>query len=112
MDKEALKKEVVKKVLDNVGINGGTYLGLAEEERKEHYINIATKIIGLAIDALIDLGYKKELPLTYHKFLFVEDGSMDTDELEDIVDADIKVVVCKKGAGLPRLMDMKDKTLV
>lgn len=48
----------------------------------------------------------------YTKFLFVEDGSVDTDSLEkDLIkrNPEIKVVVYRQGATMPQLVDiMKD----
>ena len=47
----------------------------------------------------------------YTKFLFVEDGSVDTDSLEKDLkkhNPEIKVVVYRQGAVMPQLVDIKE----
>ena len=48
---------------------------------------------------------------TYTKFLFCEDGSVDTDSLEKDLrkhNPEIKVVVYRQGASVPLLVDIKE----
>ena len=47
----------------------------------------------------------------YTKFLFVEDGSVDTDSLEKDLrkrNPEIKIVVYRQGAAMPHLVDIKE----
>lgn len=47
----------------------------------------------------------------YTKFLFVEDGSVDTDSLEKDLrkkNPEIKIVVYRQGASVPQLVDIKE----
>ena len=47
----------------------------------------------------------------YTKFLFVEDGSVDTDSLEKDLkkhNPEIKIVVYRQGAVMPQLVDIKE----
>ena len=47
----------------------------------------------------------------YTKFLFVEDGSVDTDSLEKDLrkrNPEIKIVVYRQGAAMPQLVDIKE----
>lgn len=47
----------------------------------------------------------------YTKFLFVEDGSVDTDSLEKDLrkrNPEIKIVVYRQGAQMPQLVDIKE----
>lgn len=47
----------------------------------------------------------------YTKFLFIEDGSVDTDSLEKDLrkhNPEIKVVVYRQGANAPQLVDIKE----
>ena len=49
---------------------------------------------------------------TYTKFLFIEDGSVDTDSLEKDLrkkNPEIKVVVYRQGANAPQLVDIKEQ---
>lgn len=48
----------------------------------------------------------------YTKFLFVEDGSVDTDSLEKDLkkhNPEIKIVVYRQGAIMPQLVDIKEQ---
>ena len=109
MVKEELKKKVTEMVLDTIKSENHSHSYYQEIDR---YRGITTNIVDMAIEAMIELGESHSMPLTYHKFLFVEDGSVDVAELENIVDEDIKIVVYRKGGNMPRLMDTKDKILV
>ena len=49
-------------------------------------------------------------PKRVEKFIFVEDGSVDTDELEERLaetNPEIKVVVYRQGASAPELVEVK-----
>lgn len=44
------------------------------------------------------------------KLLFVEDGSVDVDNLEDeMMDLGIKVIVYRNGGAMPKLIDLEEK---
>lgn len=48
----------------------------------------------------------------YTKFLFIEDGSVDTDSLEKDLrkhNPEIKIVVYRQGATMPQLVDIKEQ---
>lgn len=52
----------------------------------------------------------KTLPDAYknntNKILYVEDGSVDIDELKEILPGDIKVVIYRQGSQKPELVDV------
>lgn len=53
----------------------------------------------------------RKLKQPYTKFLFVEDGSVDTDSLEKDLrkkNPEIKIVVYRQGAQMPQLVDIKE----
>ena len=59
--------------------------------------------------AELDIREKESAPI--QKFLFVEDGSVDSDELEEILsekNPEIKVVVYRQGAAKPELVDISE----
>ena len=54
----------------------------------------------------------RKLKQPYTKFLFCEDGSVDTDSLEKSLrkqNPEIKVVVYRQGAAMPQLVDIKEQ---
>lgn len=60
--------------------------------------------------AQCDIAKKEDIPV--QKFLFVEDGSVDTDDLEELLYArnpEIKLIVYRQGAARPRLEDVHNE---
>ena len=56
-----------------------------------------------------DIYVKESTPVK--KLLFVEDGSVDTDELEELLgmrNPEVKVVVYRQGARSPELVDVEE----
>lgn len=54
----------------------------------------------------------KEQHISYDKFLFIEDGSVDFDELKkelEKTNPEIKVIVYRQGSNMPQLVDIKEK---
>ena len=66
---------------------------LDSEERLD--LSEAFKIIQ-GVETMIDLE-----PVPAKKLLFVEDGSVDTEELVDCLPADTKVIVYRQGSSMP-----------
>ena len=61
---------------------------------------------------LVKLDNDKRESTPIQKFLFVEDGSVDTDELDEIMylrNPEIKVIVYRQGASRPELVDISEE---
>lgn len=73
-------------------------------------ITDAIQIIKLNIEkAKVAEQQKEEWHRPYKKFMFVEDGSVDIEQLEEEMEAkhpEIKVVVYRQGANKPEFLDL------
>ena len=85
-------KRIIREELDEIAIIGNTSLDI--------------KDTGYITDALVSAIQKKKL-VRVKKFLFVEDGSVDLDELGNlgITNPEIKVLVVRQGGRIPELID-------
>ena len=65
---------------------------------------VISNIVDGVVNAIKDGNFK-----TIEKFLFVEDGSVDLDELESlaITNPEIKVLVVRQGGRIPDLKEVK-----
>ena len=86
------------------------------ERRLRGYVGVDGKIAFSDLESTItsaiceiETNEKNHAPI--QKFLFVEDGSVDSDELEEILsekNPEIKVVVYRQGASKPQLVDVTE----
>ena len=84
------------------------------ERRLRNYVDKNGKIDAFDLErcttaALAEVMADEVNSTPVQKFLFVEDGSVDTDELEEILSTknpEIKLVVYRQGASKPELVDV------
>ena len=58
--------------------------------------------------SMLDADMKESIPVS--KFIFIEDGSVDTDDLEETLYArnpEIKVIIYRQGSRPPELVEVK-----
>lgn len=92
----------------------GDFRVITEEEYKAKGLDEKSYLVPQKPnDGVKTVSQKKnrKLKQPYTKFLFVEDGSVDTDSLEKDLrkhNPEIKVVVYRQGANAPQLVDIKE----
>ena len=70
----------------------------------DEYHSVINHVINDVVNAIKNTNFK-----TVEKFLFVEDGSVDLDELDSLVitNPEIKVLVVRQGGRVPELKEVK-----
>lgn len=78
--------------------NNNTHIG------SDEYSFVITTIINGVVNTIKNANFK-----TIEKFLFVEDGSIDVDELDSlaITNPEIKVIIVRQGGRIPELKEAK-----
>lgn len=102
-------KDLIKKVKDAAGICkeiGSTCIGCPYHG--EQYCRCV--LTGDALKVITYLEGSNGVVVPIKKFLFVEDGSVDTDELQEVLEErapDIRMVVYRQGSVHPELVDVE-----
>lgn len=84
-----------------------------DEIRYDKYVNISNFnwLIGELKKELFEEQLQEERKRPYKKLMFVEDGSVDIDELEAEIqnrNPEIKLVVYRQNSNKPELLDIKE----
>lgn len=97
-DAKSLRECLFAYFTTNKFFNNNTYI------HSDEYSFVITTIINGVVNAIKKANFK-----TVEKFLFVEDGSIDVDELGSlaITNPEIKVIIVRQGGRVPELKEVQ-----
>lgn len=104
-EQRAFLDKIFKQMLDGIGDTEFYCHNKAGDEKCEMGID-------LTYDILKEVWQEQKEHISYDKFLFIEDGSVDFDELKkelEKTNPEIKVIVYRQGSNMPQLVDIKGK---